>query len=260
MTTAPDGATMLAYDVEGNGTPVVFLHGLTFDRRSWRPIVERLAGEVRSIAIDLPAHGDSRSPPAPLETVAAQVHELLASLAVERPIVVGHSMSGGLACIYAAAHPTRGLVLIDSGPDLQPFAELVHRLEPALRGPGFAHTWQAFETSLGLERIPEPVRRVVLAGHRVSQDVVVGYWEPLLRTDPAALQAWIDAQILSKLGEPCLGVFGRPVTEREHERLARIADVQLEEWTGDGHFVHLVDPDRFTTRLRRFIEHCAAAG
>jgi hypothetical protein len=36
--------------------------------------------------------------------------------------------------------------------------------------------------------------------------------------------------------------------------------VHLEEWSGDGHFVHLVDPGRFATTLRRFIEHCGAAG
>src|SRR4051794_6971107 len=114
VATAPD-SPKLAYDIDGDGVPVVFLHGLTFDRRSWRPIVERLDGSVRSIAIDLPAHGDSPGVPAPLEAVAAQVHELLTSLAVERPIVVGHSMSGGLAWIYAAAYPTRGVVFVDSG-------------------------------------------------------------------------------------------------------------------------------------------------
>src|SRR3954468_8410755 len=96
VATAAD-SPKLAYDIDGDGVPVVFLHGLTFDRRSWRPIVERLAGAVRSIAIDLPPHGDSGGVPAPLEAIAAQLHELLASLAVERPMVVGHSMSAGLA-------------------------------------------------------------------------------------------------------------------------------------------------------------------
>ena len=106
MAAATDSATSLAYDDEGAGTPVVFLHGLTFDRRTWRPIIERLDGSVRSIAIDLPAHGDSGGAPAQLDEFAAQVHELLGSLAVDRPIVVGHSMSGGLASFYAAAYPT----------------------------------------------------------------------------------------------------------------------------------------------------------
>ena len=53
MATATDLETGFAYDTEGSGTPVVLLHGLTFDRRTWRPIIEELDGSVLSIAIDL---------------------------------------------------------------------------------------------------------------------------------------------------------------------------------------------------------------
>jgi pimeloyl-ACP methyl ester carboxylesterase len=260
MAAATQAATRLAYDDEGAGTPVVLLHGLTFDRRTWRPIVERLGGSVRTIAIDLPAHGESGGAPPPLEQVPARVHELLATLAAERPIVVGHSMAGGLACSYAAAYPTRGVVIVDNGPDIRPFAELVRRLEPALCGPGFAQVWPTFENSLGLEQIPEPVRSLVLATHEVDPDVVLGYWDLLLRTDPAELQAWIDTQVFGKITVPCLAVFGRPTTDSERERFGWLPDVQLEEWTGDGHFVHLVDPDRFAIRLRLFVDHCTATG
>jgi pimeloyl-ACP methyl ester carboxylesterase len=148
------------------------VHGLTFDRRSWRPI-ERLDGSVRSIAIDLPAHGESRGAPVPAEQV--------------------------------------------------------------------------------------PARSLVLATHEVHQDVVVGYWEMMLCSDPAELQAWTDT-IVAKLDVPCLGVFGRPITDGKHERFQRLPDVQLEEWAGDGHFVHLVDPDRFSIRLRQFVDHCTTTG
>jgi pimeloyl-ACP methyl ester carboxylesterase len=259
MAAAGHIATRLAYDDEGAGAPVVLLHGLTFDRRTWRPIIERFGGRVRSIAIDLPAHGESGSAAAPLEEVAAEVRELLASLAVERPIVVGHSMSGGLATFYAAAHPTRGLVFVDNGPDIRPFAGLVQRLEPALRGRGFTEAWRRFEDGLGLERIPEPLRSLVLETHEVKQAVVIGYWETVLSTDPDELQAFIDAQI-RRIDVPCLGVFGRPITDSERERFGWLPAVQLEEWSGDGHFVHLVDPDRFAARLRLFVDDCTAAG
>ena len=168
-------------------------------------------------------------------------------------------MSGGLASFYATTYPTCGLVVIDNGPDIRPYAQLVQRLEPALRGPGFADAWRTFEDSLGLERIPEPTRSLVLETHEVNQDVVVGYWETVLRTDPDELQALIDAQI-RKLDVPYLGVFGRPITDGERERFGWLPDAQLEEWAGDGHFVHLVDPDRFATRLRQFVDHCTAAG
>ena len=167
-------------------------------------------------------------------------------------------MSGGLAAFYAAAYPSRGLVVVDNGPDIRPFAQLVQRLESELRGPGFTDVWPTFEASLGLERIPEPARTLVLETHQVNQDVVVGYLETLLRTDPDQLQAFIDTHF-RQLDVPCLAVFGRPISDSERERFGWLPDVQLEEWSHDGHFVHLVDPDRFAARLLRFIDHCAAA-
>ena len=167
-------------------------------------------------------------------------------------------MAAGLAAFYAVAYPTRGIVFVDAGPELRPFIEVLQQVEPALRGPGFATAGQFFEETLGLELIPEPERSLVLSTHRVSQDVVVGYWETLLRADPAEFQAWLDAQILPELDVPCLGVFGRPLTDGERERFERLPDFQLEEWTGDGHFVHLVDPERFTARLSRFVAHCTS--
>jgi pimeloyl-ACP methyl ester carboxylesterase len=258
MATDAPRKTSLAHDSEGSGVPVVFLHGLTFDRRTWRPILDRLSGSVRSIVVDLPAHGESGGDPAPLDAVADQVYELVASLGAERPIVVGHSMSGGIVGFYANAHPTRGLVTIDNGPEVRPFGELVHQLEPALRGQGFSSTWQMFESSLGLERIPEPARSLVMETHHVSQSVVLGYWEMPLNMDPSELQAMVDAQ-LARIAVPLLAVFGRPVTEGERERFERMPDVQVEEWVGAGHFVHLVEPDRFTTRLRKFIDDCGDA-
>jgi hypothetical protein len=90
----------------------------------------------------------------------------------------------------------------------------------------------------------------------VKQAVVVGYWEMLLGSDPDELQAWIDAEF-AKIRVPCLGVFGRPVTDPERERFGWLPDVQLEEWVGDGHFEHLVD-HRFarpTGSVRRLL-HC----
>ena len=57
----------LAYETHGEGIPVVFLHGLTFDRRSWGATITRLGAGVRSIAIDLPGHGDSPGPACGLE-------------------------------------------------------------------------------------------------------------------------------------------------------------------------------------------------
>ena len=259
MATATDLETGLAYDIEGTGTPVAFLHGLTFDRRTWRPIIDQMDGSITSIAIDLPAHGDSGGGPAPPENVAGRVRRLLEALGVERPIVVGHSMAAAIAGLYAAAHPARGIVLVDQATEVLPFAQMLHQIAPMLRGPAFDQIWPSIENSLSLDRIPEPARTMVLDTHTVKQDVVLGYWDQVLNTDPAELQAWIDTKA-SGIRTPCLAVFGRSATDGERERLGRLPDSQIEEWAGDGHFVHLVNPERFATRLQAFVEHCDQAG
>jgi pimeloyl-ACP methyl ester carboxylesterase len=256
MAAATHAATTLAFDDVGTGAPVVFLHGLTFDRRTWNPIIDRLDG-VRSISIDLPAHGESGGTPVLLAEVAAQVHELLGSLGVESPIVVGHSMSAGVAASFAAAHSTAGVVFVDSGPEVRPFAQLVQELEPMLRGRQFHAVWQRFEDSLGLDLIPEPHRSLVLETHKVDQEVVLGYWDELLQASPETIQELVDAQV-RMIDAPVLGVFGRPVTPGERERFGWVPEAELEEWAGGGHFVHVVDPDRFAVRLREFVGRCAA--
>lgn len=258
MTTAGDLQTGLAYDIEGTGTPVVFLHGMTFDRRTWRPIIEELGGCVTSIAVDLPGHGGSSGRPTRLGDVAEQIHQLLDSLGVERPVIVGHSMSTAVAALYAAAHPTRGLVMVDQATEVFPFAQMLQQIAPMLRGPAFSKVWPNIEDSLGLDRIPEPARTLVLDTHTVDQDVVLGYWDQVLTTDPAELQTWIDAKAAG-IHAPCLAVFGRQATDGERQRLHQMPDAQLEEWAGDGHFVHLVDPARFAGRLATFVDYCDQA-
>jgi pimeloyl-ACP methyl ester carboxylesterase len=170
-------------------------------------------------------------------------------------VVVGHSISGAIAAIYASTYPTHGFVVVDQSLYVRPFADQLRRLEPLLRGSGFDEAWQGFEQSLGLERLPEPARSLVLETHRVSRPVVLGYWETVLSTDPAELQRSIDEQI-AHVEAPCLGVFGRALTDGERERFDRLPDVEIEEWQGSGHFVHLVEADRFTRRLREFLGRC----
>src|SRR4051812_27992668 len=102
---------MLAYERHGAGVPVVFLHGLTFDRTAWRPIIERLGEDVCSIAFDLPGHGETGGEPcSTLREAAARVSDALASMEIEEPVIVGHSISSAIASTYAASNPVRGLV------------------------------------------------------------------------------------------------------------------------------------------------------
>jgi pimeloyl-ACP methyl ester carboxylesterase len=248
---------MLAYEQHGAGVPVVLLPGHTFERRIWRPIVDRLGDDVHTIAIDLPGEGQSAGPPRPLVEVAAQVNDVIERLGVERPIVVGHSMAGAIAMIYASRYPVRGVVDIDSPLDVRPFAALIKQLEPALRGPSFEAAFAPFQDSMGLDLLPEPLRSLALDAQYVSRDIALGYFEELMRSDPDELQAWIE-EVAQAIAVPSLFLFGQRLSREERDyTLAHVPHAQIEEWDGRGHFVHLAEPDRFAARLRAFIDHAS---
>jgi pimeloyl-ACP methyl ester carboxylesterase len=144
-------------------------------------------------------------------------------------------------------------VTVDSAIDVRPFAHGVQRLAPALRGSGFADAFAQFERSMGLDLVPEPLRTAALDAQEVRQDVVLGYWDQLLRSDPGELQAWVE-EIARRIDVPYLAVFGGRLPADARGYLRRLVpQVQLEEWDGRGHFVHLAEADRFAARLRAFV-------
>ena len=246
----------LAYEKHGDGVPIVFLHGLTFDRTTWRPIIERLGEDVCSIAFDLPGHGETGGAPCTLRETAASVNAALDSMGIDQPVIVGHSISSGIASIYAASYPVRGLVNVEGTVDIRQTAALVQRLEPALHSKDFAAAFEPFQQSMGFEHVPEPLRAQVLESQDVRQTVVLGYWQQLLRTDPSDLQAEIELE-MGRISAPCLNVFGRTLSDHERSYLYdHVSNVFVEEWPDRGHHVHLAEADRFTGCLRSFIDQC----
>jgi pyruvate dehydrogenase E2 component (dihydrolipoamide acetyltransferase) len=110
----------------GAGAPVVFIHGFGADLNTWMFNQPALADRHRTIALDLPGHGGSGKavgdrPGA--SAFAADLHELLAALGIERVHLVGHSMGGAIACRFALDRPQQvaSLTLIAAaglGPDI----------------------------------------------------------------------------------------------------------------------------------------------
>ncbi|MFI2346561.1 alpha/beta fold hydrolase [Streptomyces sp. NPDC019443] len=117
---AVDGAA-LTYDDEGprdgDGVPVVFIHGWTADRHRWDHQMAHFAPMRRVIRLDLRGHGESSGSGAQtIEELAVDVLALLDHLEVDRFVLVGHSMGGMIAQTLALGHPerTERLVLVNS--------------------------------------------------------------------------------------------------------------------------------------------------
>lgn len=242
----------LAFDDHGSGVPVVLIHGLTFDRRSWRLPIELLGGRVRTIAVDLPGHGESRGIPSSLDDVADQIHAVVVDRSVDRPVVVGHSIGGRIALVYASRYPVRAVVVVDSSTDLDSLAREMAELEPALRGDRFFETFATLESAMDVELIPEPLRSEVQQCRTVRKAVVLSYWDELFRTEPTQLQAQF-ARTTGAISAPCLALFGRRLTVGEREQVrALLQAAEIDEWPDRGHCLHLVEPTRFASLVAAF--------
>jgi len=110
-----------SYSVAGEGMPVVLLHGWALGEHTYRDVISAVARQgCRVIAPSLPGFGGTGDLPADqfsLAGYAAWVHDLLAALDVEEPVVVlGHSFGGGVATRFAHDHRSqvRSLVLVNS--------------------------------------------------------------------------------------------------------------------------------------------------
>jgi pimeloyl-ACP methyl ester carboxylesterase len=121
----------------------------------------------------------------------------------------------------------------------------------------FLSAFNMFEETMGLDLLSPAVQADVVASRRVDSDVVLGYRDEILDCGPMQLQRRIEQQFAS-VTAPCLAVVGHELSCDERQHMTNlIPDVQLEEWHGAGHLVHLVEPDRFATRLGIFINQCA---
>lgn len=102
------GDTRWSYYEGGKGPPLVLLHGFSGSKENWLPAAKFLTRNFRVIIPDLPGWGESSRDPQGDYGYAAQVARLEAfaqALRLPRFALVGHSMGGAIAGLYAAAHP-----------------------------------------------------------------------------------------------------------------------------------------------------------
>jgi pimeloyl-ACP methyl ester carboxylesterase len=100
----------LAYTIKGNGSAVLWLHGLALDGTMWDEFTHNFASKYKHLCIDMPGFGKSATIPAPnnLEDIARSIKALLDELGVAQVSVVGHSMGGYVALALMELYP--GLV------------------------------------------------------------------------------------------------------------------------------------------------------
>jgi len=120
-TTFPAEQGTIHFTVQGEGIPVVLVHGLGSSLHEWDWVIPALSqAGYRVYACDLPGHGDSYKPAKRIEynieTMYQETVDWINSLQLEAPFfLAGHSLGGYLSLELALQYPSRlrGLVLVD---------------------------------------------------------------------------------------------------------------------------------------------------
>lgn len=243
------------YQDTGSGPPVVFVHGITDNRTDWDPVVERMISTNRCVTLDLRGHGGSGDASdygaiAMAQDVAAVVRDA----GLDAPTVIGHSLGGVVVSAYAAQAQVHAVVNVDQPLRFSDFAAALTPLTDALRGDGFHDALGMIFASMEGDRLtPELSTRLAARRRAARQDVVLGVWDLVLSTPPAELDA-LASRIGPAITAPYLSLHGLPTGDGYEQWLrALVPHVQFEEWPGYGHYLHLVDPDRFVATVGAFI-------
>jgi pimeloyl-ACP methyl ester carboxylesterase len=238
----------------GSGPALVLIHGITEQRETWRPVIGPLGEHFDVVAVDLRGHGSSPTGDAydPV-TLATDVHETITDLGIVDPLVVGHSLGGVVASAYAAVGRPRAIVNVDQPLQLAGFQEGLRQLEPMLRGDHATFTAaidMVFESMMGPLPADEAAR--VRALRRPDQDVVLAIWSVVLESAPDELEAVVDG-LVGTIAVPYLSLHGIDPGEDYTSWLRRaIPSSTVEVWPDQGHYPHLVQPDRFVERIVDF--------
>jgi pimeloyl-ACP methyl ester carboxylesterase len=258
------GGVELHYLDEGQGPPVLLLHGFPLSSEMYRPQVAALRSHYRFLLPDL--RGFGRSPPGrdPTEmvTYAEDALSLLDYLKVETAVVGGVSMGGyaTLALLQLDPSRVRALVLADTQLSADDEAGKQRREETARAIE--ARGMDALVESLLPKLLAQPPRA------EVEQAVI-----RMIRANPPAGAAAAtrgmalrpdSRHILARFAGPALIVVGEKdalTPPAKAEEMARVvARPQLVEISAAGHLSNLEAPEAFNRALSAFLASLPADG
>lgn len=108
MATLTVGDQVVGYAIEGEGTPLLLLHGTTMDRAAWDMVRAAFPADagLQCVMVEFPGSGESSMPGAGLtvEGLADQAHAVMLHLGHDRYHVAGYSLGAVVAAGVAARH------------------------------------------------------------------------------------------------------------------------------------------------------------
>jgi pimeloyl-ACP methyl ester carboxylesterase len=188
----------IVYLEGGKGDPTVLVHGFGGNKDAWDLFAKHLTSTQQVIALDLPGFGQSSRVDGAdygYEKQAERLHAFVGQLGLKKFHLVGHSMGGAIAALYAARHTDRLLTLALFAPvgvkskEMSEYAKALARKENPLE----VHSVEDLDRFLAYvflvpPEIPGIVKRGLAKEAIQNAAFNAALAEKLLRVDPAFLE------------------------------------------------------------------------
>ena len=248
----------ITYNVVGKGEPaLIFIHGWCCDSRYWENQLSSFSKNHRVITIDLAGHGNSSSNRTDytMLSFAKDIKAVINKEKINRAILIGHSMGGGVIVEAARLMPKKviGIIGVDT---LHNVGEKLPKkvLEKEITGP-FEVDFQKAMPSLVSPMFPKETDKELSnwvekdmssAPPKVALSALHNYFGQNVNGEASKVFENINIPVVSINSK-----FWRPTNLAENKKY--IKNYKLFYIEGTGHFPMLEKPKEFNMLLKKAI-------
>jgi len=252
---------MLHHQIQGQGSPLIILHGLLGSSDNWRSIAAQLSQDRQVISVDLANHGQSpHTDKVSYHAMANDVADLIQILGLKKVDMLGHSIGGKVAMTVTAIYPDqiKSLIVVDIAPKRYP--DRHGDIFDALLSIDISTITKRSEADVTLAKSisNKAIRHFLLKNLTKTNEQLK--WQLnltlLAREYPALLEAVCEG---IRIKQPSLFIRGAlsDYIEDGDVRLIKQQFLSVDIVTIEKaeHWIHAERPDEFLSTVRVFLNH-----
>lgn len=240
----------LHYTRQGQGYPMIVMHGWGCNHSTVASIAAVASGSCEVFNIDFPGFGESPEPDDVwgVDAYTRLIEKMVMQLGISNPILLGHSFGGRVGILYASRNPVRKLILVDAA-GVKPR----RRLKYYLKVYGFKLSKRLAHIVYGKEK----AERIIEERRKRSASADYAQASPRMRAILSRVVNEDLCGVMPRIKAPTLLIWGEndtatPLADaKKMERL--IPDAGLVSFPGCGHYSFLDNPRQFAAVLTSFL-------